>query len=350
MLQELHHLPAGLLDWEAWELARVLGGPTLIQLAGEREPPLFVSTLLHGNETVGWDAVRDFLKGRARSHPGHPLPRSLSLFIGNVTAAAAGRRSLDHQPDFNRVWPGSELPPTAEHRLMAEVVQRCRNRGLFASLDIHSNTGLNPHYACINRLDPPFLHLGALFSRTLVFFQRPRGVQSMAMAELVPSVTLECGQVGNRQGVAHAAAYLDACLHLAHLPERPLPPHALDLYHSVAQVRVRSGVSFTFARSWPAAGIRFLPDLDRLNFQELPRGTLLGQVEGVRDMGLDVLDEQGQEVTERYLELANGAIRLRMAVTPAMLTRNEEVIRQDCLCYLMERYHQPPQCPIPPEG
>lgn len=345
MLQQLDHLPPSLLEREARELARILGGPTLIQLPGERFPPLFVSILLHGNETVGWDAVRAFLVRQSRNHPGRPLPRALSLFIGNVAAAAEDQRSLDGQPDYNRVWPGSELPPTAEHQLMADVVRITAERGLFASLDIHNNTGWNPHYACVNRLDPPFLHLGALFSRTLVYFLRPKGVQSMAMAALAPAVTLECGKVGSQQGVTHAADYLDACIHLAHLPERPLPFQDVDLYRSIAQVRVPEGVGFRFDGEAPATGIHFAPDLDRLNFQELPPGTLLGQVKGDKRVRLEVQDEQDQEVTERYLEIVNGEIRLRVAVTPAMLTRNERIIRQDCLCYLMERYDQHLQCP-----
>ena len=55
---------------------------------------------------------------------------------------------------------------------------------MFASIDIHNNTGLNPHYGCVNRLDPPFLHLATLFSRIVVYFKRPLGVQSAAFASV----------------------------------------------------------------------------------------------------------------------------------------------------------------------
>lgn len=339
MLQQLDQFPPGLLEREAPQLVRHLGGPTLIQLPGEREPPLFVSILLHGNETVGWDAVRTLLRRRVMSHPGRSLPRALSLFFGNLAAAAAGQRHLDGQPDYNRVWPGGELPATPEHHLMAEVVRIHAERGVFASVDIHNNTGWNPHYACINRLDPPFLQLAALFSRTLVYFLRPKGVQSMAMAALAPAVTLECGKVGDRHGVAHAADYLDACLHLAQLPEHPPAPQDLDLYHSVAQIRVSEDVELSFDGQGSGPGIRLVPDLDRLNFQALPAGTQIGRVEGDARAWLEVRDEQGRDVTGRYLVFDGGEVRLRLAVTPSMLTRDVRVIRQDCLCYLMERYN-----------
>ena len=64
MLQELYSLPDGLLDADARELNELLGAPTLIHLSGERTPALFVSVLMHGNETVGWNGIRALLKDR----------------------------------------------------------------------------------------------------------------------------------------------------------------------------------------------------------------------------------------------------------------------------------------------
>jgi succinylglutamate desuccinylase len=134
---------------------------------------LFVSVLLHGNETTGWQAVRQLL----RCYRERELPRSLSLFIGNVRAARYGQRRLDGQPDYNRIWgPGS----TPEHAMAEAVLRQMRQRGVFASVDIHNNTGTNPHYACVNYLDPSTLHLATLFGRTVLYFRRPEGVQSMA--------------------------------------------------------------------------------------------------------------------------------------------------------------------------
>jgi hypothetical protein len=96
---------------------------------------------------------------------------------------------------------------------MRDVISRMADREIFASVDVHNNTGVNPHYACVNVLEYPSLHLASLFGRTVVYFVRPRGVASMAMAALGPSVTLECGKVGQRLGVDHAVDYLaPACI------------------------------------------------------------------------------------------------------------------------------------------
>jgi len=337
MLQELYSLPDGLLDADARDLNELLGAPTLIHLSGERTPALFVSVLMHGNETVGWDGIRALLKDRLVRFGELRLSRSLSLFIGNVSAAAAGVRHLPGQPDYNRVWPGTESPHSPEQDLMRRVVDIMDRRGIFASVDIHNNTGCNPHYGCVNVIDNRFLHLANLFSRTLVYFIRPTGVQSMAMAQLCPAVTLECGKVGEKHGTDHAREYLDACLHLSALPDHPVHPQDIDLFHTVAQVKVPEQLSFGFA---PAeADLQFSPELEHLNFRELPRGTAFGRVNGRRTVRLDVRDERGLDVADRYFRVEDGELRLRLPVMPSMLTRNEVVIRQDCLCYLMERYN-----------
>lgn len=337
MLQELYSLPDGLLDADARALEALLGAPTLIHLPGDREPALFVSVLMHGNETVGWDGMRLLLKDRLARFGELRLPRALSLFIGNVGAAAAGVRHLPGQPDYNRVWPGTEVPYTPEHDLMRRVVETMRRRGIFASVDLHNNTGCNPHYGCVNVLDNRYLHLANLFSRTLVYFIRPRGVQSIAMARLCPAVTLECGKVGEKIGTDHAREYLDACLHLSTLPDHPVHHRDLDLFHTVAQVKVPEDLSFGFA---PAeADLQFSPELEHLNFRELPRGTAFGRVNGSARARLEVRDDQGRDVADRYFRIEDGELRLNLPVMPSMLTRNEVVIRQDCLCYLMERYN-----------
>jgi succinylglutamate desuccinylase len=335
MLTQYDALPPGLLELPAARLGEVLPGPALIHLPGRRTLPLFVSVLLHGNEDTGWLAAQSVLKKYATAE----LPRALSLFIGNVEAARSGLRRLDGQPDYNRVWPGSEEAHPAELAMMRQVVDVMRARGVFASIDIHNNTGLNPHYACVNRLDQAFLHLATLFSRIVVYFIRPRGVQSAAFAELCPAATVECGKPGTPGSVEHAAAFMEACLHLSEFPAHPVASHDVDLFHTVATVKVPEQASFGFAA--PDADIDFVPELDHYNFRELTRGELLGRVRPGSPARLQALDENGEDIGDRLFDYRQGGITLRQPLMPAMLTRDERVIRQDCLCYLMERIGTP---------
>jgi len=303
-----------------------------MHLPGRRQEPLFVSILLHGNETTGLLTVQALL----RRYRDRELPRALSLFVGNVAAARYGLRRLDHQPDYNRVWQAGETP---EHATMKQVALEMRQRHCFASVDVHNNTGQNPRYACINRLAQPFFHLASLFGRTVVYFIRPEGVQSAAFATFCPAVTLECGQPGEVHGVAHSERYIEAVLKLTTLPEHPVAHCDIDLFHTVAVVKIPRDISFGFGAT--ATDIQFIEDLDRLNFSELLAGTVLGHSNPDKAVRLDVRDEQGHEVNRRYFSYDHAMIRTRTAVMPSMLTLDSQVIRQDCLCYLMERLPLP---------
>lgn len=332
MLRQYTDLPKGFLDAAPTELEELLGGPTLIHLPGLRDRPLFVSVLLHGNETTGVEAMQNLLRRRLDK----PLPRALSLFIGNVHAARVGLRRLEGQPDYNRIWPGGDDTSSTEARLMAQVVDQMRQRRVFASIDVHNNTGLNPHYGCINTLGPRCVYLASLFSHTVVYFTQPRGVQSMAMAQLCPAVTIECGQPGSRYAAEHAQEFVEAALHLAEIP--PHPSAELGVYRTCATVKIPPEVSFGFGEV--EADLQLLDDLQQLNFRELPAGTSFARVAGERGR-FAVEDNDGNDVSADYFELADGELRTKRHFMPSMLTHDALVIRQDCLCYAMERIELP---------
>ncbi len=337
LLRQVETLPEAFIDARPQQLADLLGGPTLVHLSGRRERPLFVSVLLHGNETTGLLAIQGLLQ----RYYDRELPRSLSLFIGNVDAARDGLRRLAGQPDYNRVWPGTDCQESPEKRMMAEVLEIMRVRRPFASVDLHNNTGINPHYACINRVEHRFVQLASLFSRTLVYFTRPRGVQSLAFAALCPAVTVECGKVGQAAGETHALEFLDASLHLSEISDQPVAEQDVDVFHTVAIVRVPRRLSFAFGEA--PVDICFIEDLDHLNFRELPAGSTLAQLNGVASLPLEASDDQGVDVASRYFRVKDGLLQTTRPLMPSMFTLDERVIRQDCLGYLMERYPLPDQ-------
>jgi hypothetical protein len=158
---------------------------------------------------------------------------------------------------------------------------------------------------------------------------------SMAMSNYCPAVTIECGQPGQARGTQHALEYLEACLHLSHFPNHPMASHDADLFHTVATVRILESVTIGFADD--DAEIELLPDIDRLNFNEIPAGTALGKVRTGKTAVLDVRDEHGNDVSDRFFDIHDGWILTRRQVMPSMLTLDLNIIKQDCLCYLMER-------------
>lgn len=329
-LKEFDALPDGILTVPVDRLYTLVPGPALFHLTGKRPETLFISVLLHGNEPTGFLAVQKLLQ----KYQGQTLPRGLTLFFGNTQAARFNQRRLDRQPDFNRIWPGTSLVQCPEAEWARQICQIMRQRDVFASIDVHNNTGLNPHYACINKLDDAFLHLGALFGRLLVYFTHPKGVQSGAFAEFCPAVTLECGRPDQPYGVEHVFQFIDSCLHLSEFPAHPVARQDVDIYHTVAQVTVDEQVRFGFDDI--EADLSLSSDLERMNFTEIKAGTAFGEAKGGY-MPVIARDNDGKAVTERFFKVVDGQLQLARATMPSMLTLNERVIRQDCLCYLMER-------------
>lgn len=132
-LDRLDHLPEALLDIGPRDMRRVFPNPTLIRLGGRRAEPLFLSTLLHGDETTSFFVLQNII----RRLNAHGLPRALMIFVGNVDAAEAGVRRLPGEADYNRVWAGGDAP---QARLAQEVLGEARRAQPFASIDIHNTS------------------------------------------------------------------------------------------------------------------------------------------------------------------------------------------------------------------
>jgi len=315
----------------ASELWRHLRGPSLFRVPGRQIQPLFVSALLHGNEDTGWQAVQAVL----RQHRATLLPRPLVIFVGNIAAAKAGVRTLPRQEDFNRAWPGTPHPDTPLARLMRGLVETIRRETPFASIDIHNNTGHNPHYACVNSCEETHLHLARLFSRTIVYFEHPVGVQSAALATICPAVTIECGRADEESGVTHAAEFISSVLAIHHFPDHPVPDGDLDLMQTFAIIKIPKDASFSYDGT--DADFRLRPDLDRLNFAELEPGTIFGTLGAARSRRLDIVAAESKRAVGGYFEYVRGEIRLSERAVPAMLTTDPNAVRLDCLGYLMHR-------------
>lgn len=320
------HLPAGLLEIPADQLHTRLSRPTLIHVDGAAEPELFVSVLLHGNETSGWEGVRRFLRD-------HPLPaRSLSLFIANVEAAAEGVRVLPHQQDFNRIWRGAE---GSGGELADALLSAIERRNYFAAVDLHNNTGHNPFYSVITDVEPQNLGLAYLFSDKAVFIREPDTTLTQAFRGRCPAVTLEVGPVGDPRCDDRVYDYIQRCLELDEVPD--LADEQLSLYESLARVHVRDATDFAFTGNGSLAPLMLTGGVEAVNFHELKAGTPFGASELPFNDLLQVLDVAHQDVTHDYFEQVGEDILLRQTIVPAMYTTDPFVVKQDCLCYFMKR-------------
>jgi len=334
-LPQFDGFPEALLETSATELWRLLPGAALFRIPGRRREPLFLTVLQHGNEDTGWRAAQAVL----RRYRGSRLGRSLLLFVGNVAAARENVRTLPHQDDFNRCWPGTARPDRPLARMLRDVVEMVRRAAPFASVDIHNNSGYNPHYACVSSLKESHLQLARLFSRTVVHFEQPLGVQSAALAQVCPAVAVECGRAGEPASVAHATEFIESVLALEHFPEHMVPASDLDLMATRAIVKIPAAASFSYDGS--DADFRLRADLDHLNFSELDPGTLFGHLgrAGTCRFEVEAAGAYGDADTGAgpYFDYAGGEVRLAQRAIPAMLTLDPRAVRLDCLGYLMRR-------------
>ncbi len=331
-LHIIDEIPNHLREVAPAELHQVLPGPTLLRIRGEKEPPLFICTLLHGDEPTGFLAVQQLLNRYTQQDK--PLPRSVWLFLGNVAAARDNLRHLPDQPDYNRIWKGGPLP---EHRLVEELLAILKSNKLFAGVDIHNTSGQNPHYACVNKLDGPFINLGKLFSPMIVYFTRPEEVISRALADICPAITVESGQARDPFGVDHVLDFLEQCLALDAIPTNASNPTEPRVYHSIARIEVPDNCRIGIGETCRKTDFNFIENLELMNFVEQAENTLVGWRRNP-DLKLAVVDEQGQDVSENFISYTNEEIRLIRSVVPSMLTTFIPNVMDDCLGYLMQRY------------
>jgi succinylglutamate desuccinylase len=328
-LNILHEVPKDLYTTDVTGVHRVLGGPTLLHLQGEiKDEPLFLSTLLHGNETTSFLVLQKLLN----EYKDKKLPRTLLIFIGNTLGASRGQRHLPDQPDYNRIW---EEGKSDEHLLATQVFVYAKQFKLFANIDIHNNTGKNPHYACINTIHDQNMHLASLFGKEVVYFTEPSSVQSLAFAELCPSVTLEAGLPGAAEGTSHVYEFISEVLKLTEFKSE-FDRSSIDIYHTIGRILVDKKAKLDFTNDFKTENdISFIHDFDELNFTDVPARTVLGYISNP-DI-IRVVNNKGEDMTSEYLQCDNGQLVTTQTFIPSMFSKDIYVVKEDCVGYVMER-------------
>ena len=316
-----HELSPDVLECTASQLANVLNGPTLFDLAKPGKDPLFVSVLLHGNETSGWEAVRKLFS----RHPELAESSSVLIFIGNVLSAQKGVRKLDGQPDYNRVWNGGVTP---EHQLAEDIITYAGSRKPWCAIDVHNNSGPNPHYSVITDLSPATLSLASSFSSLAILAKQPPGTLTQAFSDFCTSIAIEAGIPTDPDSSERASTLIEQLLSEGKLAERP--SESLEIFDNFIRVTVEQGATKE-DRAFP----KLNPELDKFNFKCLPAGSLVCSLEN-HSLGIRANNVELQDVTDHYFLIENSEVRLRRDVIMSMYTRDPLIAVQDCICYFLK--------------
>jgi len=340
MPQMLSELPHGILDVQASQLHQFVDDLTLVNLNGKIKRPIFISILQHGNETTGWDALRVFLKQHLPN-----LPRSLILLFGNIQAAKDNVRQLEGGVDFNRCWPGIRPNHHLVAKKMAEITQFVQQQKPLASVDIHNNTGRNPHYAGINAIKKEHINLASMFSQTIIHITSPDGIQSGAFAEFCPAITIECGMSGTADGIEQTLTFLKNLCQLTDLNQIPGVSENQQVMNIFAVVKVKKAITIGIqGQTEELVDFEIPDDLDYHNFHQLDAGTQFGHLQSVQ-MPITVTDQLDHDITDQYFYINEQKLCLKQSVMPAMITLSIQAIRLDCLCYLMRPLTQQTKTP-----
>ena len=160
-------------------------------------------------------------------------------------------------------------------------------------------------------------------------------MQTGALSTICPSVTIECGRSEDIAGDAHLVEFISSALGLSQWPGHALPQTDTDLMRTHAIMKVPQSAEISFDGT--EADLRFRSDLDRLNFSELPAGTLFGHLGGNGAQRIVLLPGGDFADIGPYFDYAGGEIRLTRSAIPSMLTRSKAAVRLDSLGYLMHR-------------
>lgn len=333
-LKIIHNIPEGFLRVTPKEITKVIDSPSIIHLKGEKKAALFLSILLHGNETSGLSILQRVLK----KYHSQILPRDLIIFVGNPQAVALGVRHLKGQPDFNRIWNREVI---ARYSIAKDLITYIKEQEVYAAIDIHNNSGENPLYSCINNKNEEFIKLAQSFSKNIVYFNQPDSVLSMALSRFFPSVVIECGLPDSSQGIATGIQFVQSILDKNE--QWKIRDSKIEfIYQTYARLCIDSASSLSFHSSPTLQGkvsgkghVCLIDQFDKLNFKKLEAGQVLGKVGG--PVKITLINYKGVDIFNQFFSFVEEDMLVKSPFIPSMFTKNIDIAKSDCLGYIMSK-------------
>lgn len=309
-----------------------LGGTTWLHIPGrDRSRSRAFVTLLHGNEPSGTRALHAWLRSGAR--PAVDLVALVGTVQTALTVPHFSHRTLPARRDLNR----SFRPPFLglEGQVASELLRRLRELRPEALIDLHNTSGAGPAYGVTTRLDARHEALTAFFARRLIYTRLRLGALVEATEEDFPTVTVECGGVGDTRSDEIALEGLTryaAADPLFDEDARPL----MSVLRDPIRVELRQGARIAYGpEPVEDVDLTLCADLERHNFGLLNTGELLGWLGPAGPDALVARDADGRDRTSELFEAHEGCLRVARPLEPLMVTTNLRVAMSDCLFYVV---------------
>ncbi len=333
------------------EFLQILGQPTLLLISGKEHKELrAISTLLHGNEPSGLQAIYRWLKH------GEKPATDILCFIGAVKTALTSPgfyyRHLPGQRDLNRCFvptlPGA-APERDDAQLVASEFVRLLDHFQPACLiDVHNTSGKGPAFAVSITADHAHIEIAALFtSRMIVTDLRLGALMELSSARL-PIVTIECGGAKQEASADMASRGLARYLHRASvftpspvltspLSEQHSQLAAFETLHNPIRIELKPSASIDYLNyKHPQNSITLLPTIEEDNFGIIGPDKQLGWVQGELDQQLKAVNSRGENVINLVLSVREGALYPARPIKMFMATTNASIAKSDCLFYVVD--------------
>lgn len=315
------------------EFLEILGKPSILYFPGEDSSRCrVVSTLLHGNEPSGLNAIYHWIK----SNPTAPAV-DIYFFIASIETALGPPefyfRHLPGHRDLNRCF----RPPFDDHEgLLAKAfLEEIEKLQPEAVIDIHNTSGAGPAFAVSVIENEKHNAIASLFTHRLIVADVFLGALMEVAREDLPIVTIECGGVEDLHSeelaydglvsfITTDDLFSDATSH--HFLERLIHPVRLEIlspYSLTYSQRLQKDFDFTIRE-----------DIEHFNFQTISSDTQLGWFSDNNLAIFRVVDGQGNDVLEDYFQIIDGTLFPRQTLKLFMATGRTEIAKSDCLFYV----------------
>lgn len=315
------------------ELLQGLAKPTMLHFSGrDASRCRVVTTLLHGNEPSGLDAIHRWIKADL------PSPAvDIYFFIASVKAALEPPgfyfRYLQGHRDLNRCF----RPPFDDHEglLAKALLDEFEALKPECVIDIHNTSGAGPSFAVSIAENPRHDAIATLFTHRLIVADVFLGALMEVATDDLPIVTIECGGVED----PHAAelAYEGLCnfFNTEDIFSTVTPHHFLERLVHPVRLELKNHFTLTFSpQAQKDFDFTIREDIEHLNFQTIDPTVCLGWLSN-NDLNIfNVRDGNGNDVLSHYFQERNGGLYPTQTLKLFMATGNPEIAKSDCLFYI----------------
>jgi len=318
-----------------FEFLKRLAGPTHIHLSGLNSSRCrAVTTLLHGNEPSGLFAVFNLLRSEIR-----PVI-DIHIFIPSVDAAKQEPgfvyRMLPHQKDINRCF--GDTSGNSEQDLLAQaLLSKLKELNPECLIDIHNTSGSSPAFGVATFVDERHDTLVSLFTQRLIITGLKLGALMEISADMMPTVTIECGGANDSDSNGRATEGLEKYVTLDNVLSTEHSAISLESFHNPLRLELLEGSDIAYGNYCLIEdGVTLFPEIENYNFGFIDAGEKLGFVSGEMAANLTVIDTNGNERIFDFFDLIDGELCTKKQLKLFMVTTNPEIARKDCILYLTE--------------